>query len=209
MSYIFCFNNNTFATTSNRRGGKHHITRREPAMWASAAFEKMKTFYALLEEEELETQVLGGDTACGPLSPATGITLPAMASRYSSDPLELPDEGAPRRTTHDGQMRTVSADSPLLPSGFESRAVPHSEPARQRKVRWAPGVESPKLTRELMHRRARDLTMMGSVTSGSAVCRSSSTTGAGTSVHIATGTSPSSKRQKRAAGRPRRLNEYE
>ena len=79
----------------------------------------------------------------------------------STDPApeELAYEGQPRRATHDG---VIGADisSPMGGSQSSSkRPLPSSAPMadRRRRVQWAPGVVSPKPTRETLHKRAREM----------------------------------------------------
>ena len=71
--------------------------------------------------------------------------------------------GSLRRATHDGAMGRVADSS--SPTGVAAgaaasrkRPMPSSAPAERRKgrVKFAPGVQSPKKTRQELHRRARE-----------------------------------------------------
>jgi len=86
--------------------------------------------------------------------------LGALAAYYRAlDGWEIEEEveesvGGRRRATHDGTMRATV--SPM--GAMARRPLPKSEPKKRRaRVTWMPGVSSPKLTREKLHKQARSL----------------------------------------------------
>ena len=137
----------------------------------------LAAFYAALDEEELESVSMDALTApdlnerttsavatdeeesavaTSAVENAEADDVAAGSSGSSEPPAELSEEGEPRRATHDGTMlRDRECSSPLRRSPPLERQ-PHSEPgARRRTVTWAPGIESPKPMREILHKRAR------------------------------------------------------
>ena len=86
--------------------------------------------------------------------------LEALAAYYRAlDGWEIEEEveepaGGRRRATCDGTMRATV--SPM--GAMARRPLPKSEPKKRRaRVTWMPGVSSPKLTREKLHKQARSL----------------------------------------------------
>ena len=101
-----------------------------------------------------------------------------------TDPEELlAYEGQPRRATHDGVIGLgAELFSPVEGSqSSRKRPLPSSAPMadRRRRVQWAPGVVSPRPTRETLHKRARELSMaeLPGESGGDTVASSTATVG--------------------------------
>ena len=97
----------------------------------------------------------------GNLGTSVGAKSPKCAAPPSPAELPEPSPQGQRRVTHDGVMAGGALASPLAPEGSRQRAPPpkSAPPARRARVRWAPDVASPKLSREALHKRAREITM--------------------------------------------------
>lgn len=142
--------------------------------------------------------------AAAPSAPAAASPDPFDAS--ISAELKL----APRRATHDGTPRQVAGVSPMRPPSSRKRPAPSSAPpGGRRRVRWAPSVESPRLTREALHKKARGMTeaaeafmRSGSAGSGASECLNEA---AASSAEVVLGRGrrmpvPSKKRRSEAMG---------
>ena len=78
----------------------------------------------------------------------------SMSTRRSSGVFDFEeDEPAPRRATHDGTHGRVGSTAP---SASPAQNAPASEPRLRRSVRWAPDVQSPRKSRQALHKRARE-----------------------------------------------------
>jgi hypothetical protein len=119
---------------------------------------RLNAVFSKIDDHVLETALAGDEEA--------------QASSGAAGQAEL--EIDPRRATHDGQCGT-SSSSPL---GTATARPPKSEPpARGAKVRWAPGVSSPRATRHALHKRSREreapTCSSESVAAGATTCRES------------------------------------
>mmetsp|Transcript_7815 Transcript_7815/g.20439 ORF Transcript_7815/g.20439 Transcript_7815/m.20439 type:complete len:160 (-) Transcript_7815:290-769(-) len=124
---------------------------------AMSSLAALAAFYAGLDDEELEYEVAGSDDDTQPPSRPLSSRSSRPGSSTTVPPAELPSQGEPRRSTHDGTMRLAGKKSPLRASP-RARIAPRSDPRADRlRVRWAEGVTSPKPTRELLHKKARML----------------------------------------------------
>ena len=146
--------------------------------------EELHKMLAMYDDYELETCLAGAsaDDSTAPTgnaddsdtiqtddlvkSKASAIVEPPSAKMVVGGrvepPAALPPDGKKRRATHDGVVR--QGKSPAVSNASRKRKAPASEPkgakaARvQRKgVQWAPGVTSPRLTREALHKQSRSL----------------------------------------------------
>lgn len=84
------------------------------------------------------------------LEESSGADGPLVFEDDESEPMGT--QAAPRRATHDGVHGRVEESSSAL-----RVPAPASDPVeRRRGVKWAPGVQSPRMTRQALHKRARE-----------------------------------------------------
>ena len=148
---------------------------------SAASLEALAKQLAAVDDFELEVELAQPETDGGPARVPLGLirkstlgehgaaTVPSnslatirrsdtvLGTAFNFDDDEAVTSHAPRRVTHDGTHGRAGETS-TMPSASRDRPTPASDPARIRRVRWAPEVQSPtRKTRQTLHKRAREV----------------------------------------------------